>query len=179
MTTINGSRGFSLLTVLLILIVVAVMGTMSLNLSTGQESISASRTTQRQALAAAEAGLGHFFGTAPAMVEPNMYYVGSAGSDATSFVYLPDTMGRDGASLEARYRVYSTAAGPVADSVRLISEGQVVSGNKVVGRSIVEAIVSATAGTATGSYGQGQKSMGPWGTSSNMPARTDISLIFN
>lgn len=177
----NGSRGFSLLTVLLILIVVAVIGTMSLNISTGQESISTSRTMQRQALAAAEAGLASFFGNAPATVVPGTYYVGSIGSDPESFIYLPGTMGRDGAGLEARYKVYATAPGPatVADSVRLIAEGQVLSGGKVVGRSTLEAIVSATAGAALGSTGQGQKSMGAWGTSSNMPARTDISLIFD
>ncbi|AKU90304.1 PilX N-terminal domain-containing pilus assembly protein [Vulgatibacter incomptus] len=172
-------RGFSLLTVLLVLVVLAIVGTMSLTLSTGQVSVATSRTIQRQALAAAEAGLSHFFGNAPTQVQADRYYVGSE----SNYVYLrntpSETMGEDGKPLQARYRVRSTAdVLPVADSVLLVSEGEVLANGRVVGRSRVEAIVTASDGTGLGTVGQGQKSLGAWGTSSNLSARTDISLIF-
>ena len=110
-------------------------------------------------------------------MQPNTHYLGSVGSSDANYVYLPDAKGSNGETLRPRYKVYSLGAGPIPDSVVLVAEGQIQAGTQVVGRSTVRAIVSATAGSGGGLVAQGQKSLGPWGTSSNLPTRTDISLV--
>lgn len=169
-------RGFSLLTVLLVVVVLTIAASYAYRVSAGEESVAVSRTHQRQALAAAEAGLNHFFGEAPATVQPNTWYVGSDGSDDSHFVYLADTTASNGQTIRSRYRVHSTSTGPVDGSVYVIAAGEVLSGGAVIGRSEVMAIAVATDSGAVGPAGQGQKSLGAWGTNSNLPVRSDISL---
>ncbi len=168
------NRGFSLLATMLVMIVMAIVGVTTLALSNSEAGTAGARSMRRQALTAAEAGLNHFIGNAPAVVVPDAWYVGNA----TEFLDLPPIKDARGQELQPRYRVRTIAgAGPVADSVVAVAEGQVVQGTNVIGQATLSAIVISRAATGSGNTGQGQKSLGAWGTSSNMPARSDISLV--
>jgi type II secretory pathway pseudopilin PulG len=174
----SGERGFSMLLVLMVVMVLAVVGATTLAISTGEAGVANARTMQRQALAAADAGLNHLLGSAPASLTLNTYYVGSAGTDPSNYVYLPETKNAAGQTVQARYRVRTGATAPGSDSVYVFSEGEVLVGGQVTGRSLVSAIVVGKPGSGSNVAGQGQKSQGAWGTSSNLPPRTDISLVF-
>ncbi len=167
------ARGFSLLLVLFALLAMSVIGLLAFRIGQTELGTATSRAFQRQALAAAEAGLAHFIGNSPASIKLNFYYLGGA----SSYVYLPDTSGTGGETVRSRYRVRTTVAGPVADSAVVFSEGEVLVGDQVVGRSLVSAVVSATPASGSRLVGRGQKSLGAWGTSTNLPARSDIGLV--
>ncbi len=169
-------RGFSMLLVLLVLIVLAIVGITALTIGNSEAGVAEARAVQRQALAAADAGLNHFLGSSPPSITPNTYYVGAAGSDPTHFVYLRETRNSVGQTMQSRYRVRTTNTAPLPNSLYVLSEGEVLVGDHVVGRSLLTAIISATPGAGSNVAGQGQKAIGAWGTSSNLPARTDISL---
>ena len=170
----NHERGFSLLSVLAVLLLMAIVGITSLAMSNNEASVADARSARRQALTAAEAGLNHFIGNAPAVVEPDAWYIGTA----TTFLDMPAVKDSRGRTLQPRYRVRTVpGTGPVADSVVAVAEGEVVQDGSVIGRSTISAIVVARSASGSGAVGQGQKSLGAWGTSSNMPARSDISLV--
>jgi type II secretory pathway pseudopilin PulG len=166
-------RGFSLLLVLLALVVMSVVGLVAFRIGQTELGVATSRGAQRQAMAAAEAGLAHFLGNAPSGIKTGVYYLGSE----TTHVYLPDTTGADGRTVRSRYRVHTTVAGPVTDSAIVLSEGEALVGGSVVGRALVSAVVSATAASGNRLVYPGQKSLGAWGTSTNLPARSDIGLV--
>lgn len=170
-------RGFSLLMVLLVLIALSVVGVATLTLSQTESSVAGARSYRRQALAAAEAGFNHFIGTSPANLAANTYYLGHVGTGPTAFVPLLATVNDEGKTVQAQYRVRTTDAGPSAGSFLVVSEGEVTIDGHVVGRAMVSGIVFSASASGANAVAQGQKSLGAWGTSSNLPARTDISLV--
>lgn len=165
-------RGFSLFLVMLVLIGMAVLGLTTLAIGTTEAGTADARAVQRQALAAADAGLNHFLGSAPAKITENEVVVGT---DDT-FVPLIAAKNSRGQTVQSRYRVRTRGAAPVANGFHVESEGEVLVEGKVVGRSLIRAIVSATAGGGAKIAGSGQKSANEWGTSTNQGGRTDISL---
>lgn len=167
-------RGFSMLLVIFAILAVSVVGLAAFRVGQTELGVASSRALQRQALAAAEAGLAHFIGNAPSSIQTDTYYLG--GTD--SYVYLPDTRGTSGEVIRSRYRVRTEAQpGPVAHSAVVLSEGEALVNGRVAGRSLVSAVVSATPASGARLVGQGQRSLGAWGTSTNLPARSDISLV--
>ena len=170
-------RGFSLLMVLLVLIAMSVVGVAALTMSSTESSVAGARSHRRHALAAAEAGFNHFVGTSPANLAAATYYLGHIGSGPPAFVPLLATVDDNGKTVQAQYRVRTTDAGPSAGSFVIVSEGEVTIDGQVVGRAMVSGIVFSASASGGSAVGQGQKSLGAWGTSSNLPARTDISLV--
>jgi hypothetical protein len=167
-------RGFSMLLVIFALLAMSVAGLAAFRFGQTELGVAQSRAFQRQALTAAEAGLAHFLGNAPASIQTNVYYLGGK----NSHVYLPDTRGPSGETVRSRYRVRTEPqAGPVPHSAVVLSEGEVLVDGHVVGRSLVSAVVTATPASGSRLVGQGQRSLGAWGTSSNLPARSDIGLV--
>jgi type II secretory pathway pseudopilin PulG len=175
----RSERGFSMLLVLLVVVVLSVIGVTTLTISTTELGVAGARAMQRQALAAADAGLNHFLGSSPASLVPNTYYVGASGTDPSHYVYLPPTKNQAGATVVGRYRVRTADPVPAHGGIYVFSEGEVLVDGQVAGRSVLSAIVTAIPGSGSNVAGQGQKAMSAWGTSSNMPTRTDISLIFD
>lgn len=167
-----------MLLVLLVVVVLAVIGVTTLTISTTEAGVAGARAIQRQALAAADAGLNHFMGSSPASLVPHTYYVGSAGTDPSHYVDLPATKDQAGATIQGRYRVRTADPVPGHGGLYVFSEGEVLVDGHVAGRSVLSAIVTAIPGSGSNVAGQGQKAMSAWGTSSNLPSRTDISLVF-
>lgn len=161
----RNDRGFSLLLVLLVAVLLAVVGTSAVLLGTSEVGTAGARSTRAQALAAAEAGLAHFRRVAqPSMTEAR-YYMGKAGNDADSFYWLPDVPGRNGETFQSRYRVRGVGPGPLPGTGLAIVEGEVLSGGQVVGRTELSVIVGKS-GIAEDA-GTGQEDFSETGDSSD------------
>lgn len=171
-------RGFSLLIGLLILVILALVGSTTVLLSMNEAGTADARVMRRQALTAAEAGVNHFMGLAqPATPNADGYFIGNAGTAVDAWQWLPEIKGPRGETLQPRYQVELAATQPaIADSALVEVRGQVLSGGTVAGRAVLYALVEARAGGGGGPTEQGQKSTGPLGGSSTIPIVSDISI---
>ena len=175
---VMNDRGFSLLIGLVILVILAVVGGVTVSASLMEAGTAGARLTRRQALTAAEAGVHHFMGLAqPAVPNADGYFVGHAGSGVDAWHWLPEVKGARGETMQPRYQVQVTATQPgLANSILVEIRGEVVSGGSTVGRAVLHALVEATPGGGGGPTEQGQKSTGPLGGSSSIPIISDISI---
>ncbi len=153
----RNDRGFSLLVVLLVAVVLAVVGSSAVLVATRDAGTAGARAMRVQALAAAEAGLAHFQQMAsPSLIEDGTYYVGRDTGDAnTDYRWLPQVPGRNGEMLDARYRVRGGGPGPLPKTGLAIVEGEVLSGGRVVGRAELSVLVKAA--VLGGSAGRNQE----------------------
>lgn len=176
----NDERGFSLLIGLLILVVLAVVGSSAVMFSMGEAGTAGARLMRRQALTAAEAGVHHFMGlNQPAVPNADGYYIGNGGSGDDAWQWLPEVKGPRGEVLQPRYQVRRLdMTPPILDTTLVLIRGQVVSGDQVVATADLNAMVEARADGGGGPTEQGQRSTGPLGGSSTTPIVSDISLIF-
>jgi hypothetical protein len=176
----SDERGFSLLIGMLILVVLAIVGSTTVLVSMGEAGTAGARLMRRQALTAAEAGVHHFMGlNQPATPNADGYFIGNAGTGTDAWQWLPEVQGPRGEALQPRYQVLrDNLAAPIPDTVRVLIRGQVVSGGNVVGRADLHALIESRAGSGGGPTEQGQKSTGPLGGSSTTSIVSDISLIF-
>jgi len=143
----KGERGFTLLVVLLVAIVLAVVGSSAVLIGTRETGTAGARSLRAQALAAAEAGLAHYQQIAhPSMTVAGEYYIGGAGTADADWRWLPQVPGRSGGTLEPRYRVRGVGPGPTPETGLAVIEGQVVSGGRVIATAELSVIVKAEGG---------------------------------
>ena len=142
----RNERGFSLLVVLLVAVVLAAVASSAVVVATGDAGTAAARNMRAQALAAAEAGLAHFNQTAHPSLMAEAYYLGGSGTGDADYLWLPDIPGRNGETLQARYRVRGTGGGPLPKTGLAVVEGEVLSGGRVVGRAELAVLLKAESG---------------------------------
>jgi len=140
----RAARGFTLVVVMLVAVVVAVVGSTAVLVGTHDAGTAAARNMRAQALAAAEAGLAHFQQVAhPGSIVAGTYYLGGAGDADADFRWLPRVPGRQGEMLDARYRVRGLGPGPLPGTGLALVEGEVLSGGGVVGRATLGVAVQS------------------------------------
>lgn len=174
------ARGFSLLTVLLVVVVLAVGATTAVMLSTQEAGTAQTFTIRKQALAAAEAGLAHFHNRAqPRKIADGDWLLGNASGDsATDWFWLPDVPARSGETLRSRYRIRGANPGnlpPNAGRIRV--EGQVLSGDQVIGTAELD-VVLATVGGRENPYSGQEDGGADGGSTEGIRHDRPISLIF-
>lgn len=140
-------RGFSLLVVLLVSVVLAAVGSSVVYVATSDVGTAGARNMRAQALAAAEAGLAHFQRVAHPSLMGDAWYLGG-GADGVDYYWLPDVPGRHGEMLQARYRVRGVGPGPLPKTGVAVVEGEVLSGGHVVGRAEVMVLVQSQGGAS-------------------------------
>ena len=145
---VSGERGFSLLVVLLVAVVLAAAGSSAVYVATSDVGTAGARNMRAQALAAAEAGLAHFHQVAHPSLMGNAWYLGGGGDTDADFLWLPDVPGRSGETLQARYRVRGVGAGPQPHTRPGGVGGQVLSGGQVVGRAELSVLVQTQGGSS-------------------------------
>lgn len=174
-------RGFSLFTVLLVIVVLAVTATTAVTLGTQEAGIAQTFTMRKQALAAAEAGLAHFHNRAqPKKIEDGIWLLGnSTGVADTDWLWLPEVPGSSESEvLRPRYRVRGEDPGTLpANSGRVRIEGEVLSGDRVVGRAELSVIL-ATVGGGENPYSGQEDGGADGGSTEGVRHDRPISLIF-
>ena len=143
---VRNERGFSLLVVLVVAVILTAVGASVVYLATSDAGTAGARNMRAQALAAAEAGLAHFTQVAPPSLMTETWYLGGGGDSDTDFLWLPDVPGRHGETLQARYRVRGVGPGPLPKTGLAVVEGQVQAGGRVVGRAEVAVLVQTHGG---------------------------------
>lgn len=178
---LRSSRGFSLLTVLLVVVVLAVAATTAVMLSTQEAGTAQTFTIRKQALAAAEAGLAHFHNMAqPRKITDGDWLLGNAAGDPSNdWFWLPEVPGRGGEMLRSRYRIRGANPGNLpANAGRIRVEGQVLSGEQVLGVAELD-VVLATVGGGENPYSGQEDGGADGGSTEGIRHDRPISLIFS
>jgi len=118
------ARGYSLIAVLFVVMMLALMGTAAFTLAGADVSSAESTELRSQALATAEAGLQIFATTADPTAIPDQ--------TADESTIVPNGLGGPGAF---EYRYLIIGAGNTGEVGHFISEGQVVRDDKVISRA--------------------------------------------
>lgn len=139
-------RGFSMLVVLLVAVILAAVGSSVVYVATSDAGTAGARNMRAQALAAAEAGLAHFNQVAHPSMMTDTWYLGGGGDTDADFLWLPDVPGRNGGTLQARYRVRGVGPGPLPKTGLAVIEGQVLSGGRIVGQAELGVLVQTQGG---------------------------------
>ena len=172
----RSDRGFTLVVVLLVAVVVAVIGSTAVVIGTQEAGTAAARNVRAQALSAAEAGLAHFEQLAqPGTIQAGAYYVGGAGSGDADYRWLPRIPGRSAEMLDARYRVRGLGPGPLPGTGLALVEGEVLSGGAVVGRASLSVVVQAVS-PASDAGRQQEDDSAAGGSADGFGTRAAISL---
>lgn len=145
---VRNDRGFSLLVVLLVSVILAAVASTTVVIATSDAGTASARNMRAQALAAAEAGVAHFNRVAHPSLMGDGYYLGGAGGADTDYLWLPEIPGRRGETLQARYRVRGTGAGPLPKTGHAVVEGEVLAGGRVVGRAELAVLLKADTGAS-------------------------------
>lgn len=136
-------RGFSLMTVLLALLLMAVAGSAALTLGTMESGTAEARSNYTQAMAAAESGLPQVMrAISPSMVVAGQNYVGShASSTDADFVWLPgvDLDGDGTVDVQQRYRAWGVGVSEGSNGIIAV-QGQVVRNGSVMSTAVLEVV---------------------------------------
>lgn len=142
----RGARGFSLVTVLLALMLMAVAGSAAVTVGTMDVGTAQARANYQLALAAADAGLQHYATIArPSDVFQGQPLVGSrAGNAVENFVWLPgmDLDGDGTNEFESRYRAWGSHP-PMGTAGFVQIEGQLLRNGDLVSTALIQVAIEA------------------------------------
>lgn len=160
-------RGFSLLIVLLVLVMLGMAGASAVAISNAEVGTAGARSLRVQALNAAEAGLAQFQRTAAPSRMDEGWYLG--GDD--DYFLLPATTGPSGEVVQGRYRVRGEGAGALPMTGRALVEGEVLVDGRVASRAEVAVILLADG--SLGDAGTHQEDINQTGGSADLPGAAD------
>jgi type II secretory pathway pseudopilin PulG len=139
------SRGFSMITVLLALLLLGAAGAAAITVSTMESGNAQARANYDQALSAADAGMQQFsIWAQPDRIAQNVDLIGSRAADSdASFIWLPGSdLNGDGVNdIESRYRAWGLGDGPMEHSGRVVIQGQAIRNGIVTSSATLQVIV--------------------------------------
>ncbi|AKU91709.1 hypothetical protein [Vulgatibacter incomptus] len=170
-------RGFTLLLVLLALVVVTIVGTTTLYVASSDRLAAEARERSALARAAAETGLSHLLvGFQPSLVlDQRAASGGTEFSDPLSGAPFTETPREVPAPPGLRAEYVAWGGAPAAGGAQVIVEGRILSGERIVARSRLSAVVVMTGDT--GGYGDIGSTAGNTGVETTGGTSTGYSGI--